>query len=195
MYKYWFGSVSGLSVAAFVGSAALYSFFRSFCQYWLKWWTEDGGHTGKYIRIYALLSILSLLFEAIIILWVLILIGPKSGAKLHYALLRTIMRAPQSFFSQTDIGKTLNGFSQDMNLIDRVLLVSAMNVVIRLFRILTQGALLLSAEKYMTGSMCLLALFIIQRVYLQTSRQLRLLELEAKSPVYTQFLEIVCNPP
>lgn len=106
------------------------------------------------------------------------------------------MRAPQSFFAQTDTGKTLNRFSQDMNLMDRVLPVSAMNVVIRSFGILTHGVLF-SAEKYMTGSipLCLLALFVIQRVYLQTLHQLRLLDLEAKSPVYTQFLETVPNAP
>lgn len=199
VYRYWFKSISTLSVFAFIGSAAMYSFFSSFGQYWLKWWTEDSnsGHTSKYISIYALLSILALLFEAITISWVLILIGPQSGEKLHHKLLRTVMRAPQSFFSQTDTGTTLNRFSQDMNLVDRVLPVSAMNVVIRSFNILAQGVLLFSAEKYMSGSipLCFLALFVIQRVYLQTSRQLRLLDLESRSPVYTQFVETVLPPP
>ena len=195
VYKYWFRSVSLPSVFSFIGSAALFSFFRSICQFWLKWWTEDSNpsHTIMYISTYALLSILALVFEAITISWVLIRIGPKSGEKLHYALLRTVMRAPQSFFSRTDTGITLNRFSQDMNLVDRVLPVSAMNVVIRSFDILAQGVLLFSAEKYMSGSipLCLLVLFVIQRVYLQTSRQLRLLDLESRSPVYTQFLETV----
>jgi hypothetical protein len=83
-----------------------------------------------------------------------------------------------------------------MNLMDRILPVSALNVVLRSFRIITQGALLFSAEKYMSGSIpfCLLALFVIQKVYLRTSRQLRLLELESRSPVYTQFLETVPDP-
>lgn len=199
VYKYWFKSVSLPSVFAFIGSAALFSFFRSFCQYWLKWWTEDSNssHTIKYVTLYALLSILALGSEAITISWVLIRIGPKSGEKLHYTLLRTVMRAPQSFFAQTDTGTTLNRFSQDMNLVDRVLPVSAMNVVIRSFDILAQGVLLFSAEKYMSGSipLCLLVLFVIQRVYLRTSRQLRLLDLESRSPVYTQFLETVIQIP
>lgn len=43
---------------------------------------------------------------------------PKSGVSLHKILLKTVMRAPQSFFDETDSGITLNRFSQDMSLID-----------------------------------------------------------------------------
>jgi ATP-binding cassette subfamily C (CFTR/MRP) protein 1 len=35
----------------------------------------------------------------------------------------------------------------------------------------------------------LVAVFLIQKFYLRTSRQLRLLDLEAKSPLYSQFME------
>jgi ABC-type multidrug transport system fused ATPase/permease subunit len=35
----------------------------------------------------------------------------------------------------------------------------------------------------------MLAVFFIQRVYLRTSRQLRFLDLETRSPVYSHFLE------
>ena len=49
---------------------------------------------------------------------VYLLVIPKSGATLHKTLLRTVMRAPQSFFAETDTGVTLNRFSQDMTLID-----------------------------------------------------------------------------
>jgi ATP-binding cassette subfamily C (CFTR/MRP) protein 1 len=45
-------------------------------------------------------------------------ITPKSGAGLHKILLRSVLRAPQSFFDRTDSGVTLNRFSQDMTLID-----------------------------------------------------------------------------
>lgn len=45
-------------------------------------------------------------------------ITPKSGASLHRVLLKSVLRAPQSFFDTTDSGITLNRFSQDMTLID-----------------------------------------------------------------------------
>lgn len=45
-------------------------------------------------------------------------ITPKSGVGLHRVLLKSVIRAPQSFFDETDSGITLNRFSQDMTLID-----------------------------------------------------------------------------
>jgi ATP-binding cassette, subfamily C (CFTR/MRP), member 1 len=36
---------------------------------------------------------------------------------------------------------------------------------------------------------CLVALYLIQKFYLRTSRQIRFLDIEAKSPLYSQFLE------
>ena len=41
----------------------------------------------------------------------------------------------------------------------------------------------------MTLPLTILAMYLIQRIYLQTSRQLRILELESRSPVYSHFLE------
>jgi ATP-binding cassette subfamily C (CFTR/MRP) protein 1 len=47
--------------------------------------------------------------------------------------------------------------------------------------------------KYLAGSVPILAtaLFFIQRFYLRTSRQVRLLNIEAKAPLYSNFLETV----
>lgn len=42
-----------------------------------------------------------------------------------------------------------------------------------------------------TTPLCFLAVYVIQRFYLKTSRQLRLLDLEAKAPLYSKILEIL----
>ena len=61
------------------------------------------------------------------------------------------------------------------------------------FKILVQTALLFAAQKLMAVSLpvCIVTVYFIQKVYLQTSRQLRLLELESQSAVYSSFLESV----
>jgi len=46
-----------------------------------------------------------------------------------------------------------------------------------------------SAYAAIAFTILLTALFFIQKFYLRTSRQLRLLDLEAKSPLYSQFME------
>ncbi|KAH8589326.1 P-loop containing nucleoside triphosphate hydrolase protein [Bisporella sp. PMI_857] len=48
----------------------------------------------------------------------LMLVTPRSGVGLHRSLLKSVIRAPQSFFDKTDSGITLNRFSQDMILVD-----------------------------------------------------------------------------
>ncbi len=54
---------------------------------------------------------------------------PTSGVKLHRVLLKSVMRAPQSFFDTTDSGITLNRFSQDMTLVDGQLPSSAVMAI------------------------------------------------------------------
>lgn len=48
-------------------------------------------------------------------------IVPKSGARLHQILLKTVLHAPMQYLSNTDSGVLLNRFSQDMTLVETVL--------------------------------------------------------------------------
>lgn len=115
----------------------------------------------------------------------------RSGAKLHLTTLTTVMAAPLAFFSTTDNGVTLNRFSQDIQLIDGELPRSFFNVVTDILAATGQALLIATATWYI--ALCfpfLLAVFYyIQKYYLRTSRQLRFMDLEAKSPLYTQFIE------
>ncbi|KND87510.1 Multidrug resistance-associated protein 1 [Tolypocladium ophioglossoides CBS 100239] len=56
---------------------------------------------------------------------------------------------------------------------------------------MTDVAIIASGATYVASIIPLLiiALYFLQRVYLRTSRQMRILDLEAKSPLYTQFTE------
>lgn len=60
-----------------------------------------------------------------------------------------------------------------------------------LFSCIAQVALISTGSAYMAFTVPLLVLVIyaLQNVYLKTSRQLRFLDLESRSPVYTHFLE------
>lgn len=42
---------------------------------------------------------------------------------------------------------------------------------------------------------CILVMYLVQKFYLRTSRQIRLLEIEAKAPLYSQFLEVLSGLP
>lgn len=107
--------------------------------------------------------------------------------------------------SQTDL---CDSFSQDTQLIDRQLPPAILAISNResspagpefklmnaeVFKLLVQSILLFSAQKLMSFTLpiCVATVYLVQRIYLRTSRQLRLLDLESQSAVYSSFLESV----
>lgn len=108
-----------------------------------------------------------------------------SGASLHQKALQTVIHAPLRFFTRTDAGTVTNLFSQDMTLIDGELPVALVNLVLEVFTVIGMAGIIATSSHWLTLAFPALVaiLWIIQRFYLRTSRQLRLLDLEAKSPL------------
>jgi ATP-binding cassette subfamily C (CFTR/MRP) protein 1 len=57
-------------------------------------------------------------------------IGPKSGIRLHDILVKSAFSAPMSYFESMDTSILLNRFSQDMTLIDMQLPLSTFGCII-----------------------------------------------------------------
>ncbi|SCO80934.1 related to multidrug resistance-associated protein [Fusarium oxysporum] len=86
-------------------------------------------------------------------------------------------------------------FSQDMTLIDMSLPLAFYLTLDLTLRCLVQIGVVASGASYFGAFLPIsfLALYLIQKYYLRTSRQMRLLDLEAKTPLYTQFTEITAG--
>lgn len=95
------------------------------------------------------------------------------------------------FFASTDVGAIINRFSQDIQLIDAELPIAFLNVCANAFVVVAQAIMIIPASYWLVLSYPFLfgTLYAVQKYYLRTSRQLRFLDLEAKSPLYSQFLE------
>ncbi|KAF4954480.1 hypothetical protein FGADI_5259 [Fusarium gaditjirri] len=119
----------------------------------------------------------------------------KSSNNLHEQLLNSVCRAPLHFFTSTENGSILNRFSQDMTLIDMSLPLAFYLTLDLTLRCLVQVGVVASGASYFGAFLpvSFLALYLIQKYYLRTSRQMRLLDLEAKTPLYTQFTEITAG--
>ena len=128
---------------------------------------------------------------------VFLVIGPKSGYTLHDRLLRTVMNAPQSYFASTDTGNTLNRFSADMQMIDSSLPPSLLATANAFFQLLSQCVLLSIVQPLMifTLPFTIAVIYVVQKVYLVTSRQARFLDLETKALVNSSFLETLEGVP
>lgn len=144
-----------------------------------------------YTGVYLALALGTFLSIAVAVTTIFLVIAPHSGNTLHTRLLRTVMYAPQSYFSKTDTGRTLNRFSSDMMMIDRQLPFALFQVVQTLFRLLSQCILLAIVQPLITLTLpfTILAVYLIQKAYLATSRQLRFLDLEARALLNVSFLE------
>lgn len=110
-------------------------------------------------------------------------------------LVLTSSSATFGFLSSTDSGSLLNRFSQDMSLIGQALPMVLLNFAMILFDTIVSVGIIAAGADYgaVIIPFLLVALYALQYFYLRTSRQMRHLDLEAKSPLYTQFIEMAAG--
>ncbi|KAM0254479.1 hypothetical protein ACHAQJ_006761 [Trichoderma viride] len=191
VYKHYMKSMGWFLAASALFFASLWGFFLNFSTIWLTYWVDDINsknpvHSYAYwAGLYALLQVCALISLFLLGASIWIVSIKKAGANLHQDILRTLFRAPLRFFTDTDTGVTTNLFSQDLNLIDTELPDAVVSTLFSITQVIGQMAVMLTSSRYLAISFpfLLALLYMVQRFYLRTSRQLRLLDLEAKSPL------------
>jgi ABC-type multidrug transport system fused ATPase/permease subunit len=120
-----------------------------------------------------------------------IIMIPRSATNLHGRLLKTIENASLYFFTSTDAGQIVNRFSQDLSVIDAELPIAALVLANNFFMAIIQAIFVCVSASYFSVVLpfVLFTMYMIQKFYLRTSRQIRLMDLEAKAPLYSHFLE------
>ncbi|KAH7014328.1 putative ABC multidrug transporter [Microdochium trichocladiopsis] len=199
VYVHYFKSMGVFVAMASFCFAAGWGFFTSFPTIWLKYWSDDvyseaPTHTyAYYAGIYALLQACAMISLLLLGITIFIVSTKRAGANLHKSTLDTLIRAPLAFFTMTDTGVVTNLFSQDLNLIDTDLPNMLLNVLFVVTQAIGAAIIMLTASPYMAASYPFLIalLYVVQKFYLRTSRQLRLLDLETKSPLYTHFIDTI----
>ena len=197
-YTYYVRAIGMGPTFIFVFAICAFIFCQSFPTIWVNWWAaynadNPNQRLGYWLGIYAMLGVLALVFLVVSCWQMIVTMVPLSGNKFHWSLLKTVLDAPMSFFAATDAGVTINRFSQDLQLIDMDLPIAALNTFAAFVLCIAQMALIAAGSYYTAVAFPFLiaALWVIQHVYLRTARQLRLIDLEAKSPLYALFTESV----
>ncbi|KAK3682042.1 P-loop containing nucleoside triphosphate hydrolase protein [Podospora appendiculata] len=162
---------------------------------WLNIWTSaDQLHpvhgTGYYVGIFVLFGTLNIIFMGLQFWTFMIFIVSHSAKLLHRKVLKAAMHAPMSYFVTADTGEIVNRFSQDMTLVDMSMPSSFVMTYTQALSGVAQIILTCVASAWLALSIpvLFLVLFFLQKFYLRTSRQMRLLDLEAKSPLYSHFI-------
>ncbi|KAK6000323.1 hypothetical protein QM012_003955 [Aureobasidium pullulans] len=192
IYKYYFSNFHKRYLAMFVAFSVGAAFSSRFSQVWLNWWTaDDESNLGLYLTVYAVLALAQTCFSNLNMWVVFLKMIPDSAINMHRTLLYTVVGAASSVYYQSDSGAILNRFAQDMALVVGALPTSLIATGNTFCETIASLAVISTGASYMaiTIPFFMLAIYSIQKVYLSTSRQLRLLEIEARSPIYSHFLE------
>ncbi|EQB45813.1 ABC transporter [Colletotrichum gloeosporioides Cg-14] len=194
LYKFYLRSIGPTLTIAFILAAATYIFLGFMPNIWLRIWIERGTNDGSrdaYFGAYLAFCIGTVLFSGLAIGLFFVVVIPHSASRLHWQLLDSVLKAPLWFFTTVDSGVTLNRFSQDMTLVDQTLPTAFFEVVLDTLVAIASVALIASGAQYFAAIIpfSVLPLYFLQKFYLKTSRQMRHLDLESKSPLYTHFTE------
>ncbi|KAI3071322.1 hypothetical protein CBS147353_6545 [Aspergillus niger] len=183
VYGYYVNAVGHRNALLMTACTATYSFCLTFSQFVLRWATESSlGERNEYMGLYAGISFIAWAATSGAMWFTQLKVAIRSGVVLHSQLLERVLRAPLSYFAETHIGVTLNRFSQDIALIDKQLPSALANLSTPLI-VYVQPVMLVTIPP------CYILVYLIQKVYLRTSRQLRFLDLDSRSQLYTNFLD------
>ncbi|KAL2858516.1 hypothetical protein BJY01DRAFT_530 [Aspergillus pseudoustus] len=195
-YKYYFKSAGLIPSLIVLAGVTVFAIGNTFPTLWLKWWSEaseanPNTQTAKWLSVYIALGVAGIAGFVVQAREILVVMIANSGRYFHTFLVETVSRATMGFYSSTKHGSIINRFSQDLQLVDMELPINAANAIGSLFVCIAQCVILAVSSRYVAISFPFLMLifYVVQRFYLRTSRQMRILDIEHKAPVYSHFVE------
>lgn len=201
VYTHYFSSLGPLLISAVLLSGFMWGFFWSAGTLFLKYWADNSFHipgpqshvNNVYLAIYAILQLCGIVVMGLYVASTDIGMAQVGGSALHLKAVKALMAAPLQYFAKTDQGVTVHLFSQDINLIDFSLPKTMSNTLLALFAAAGQAVVVAIGTPLVAAAYPVLLVFLslLSRFYLKTSRQLRLLDLENKSPLYAQFQDTI----
>ncbi|ODA76961.1 hypothetical protein RJ55_07478 [Drechmeria coniospora] len=198
IYAYYAKNAGWGLISLYLAACATFVFGVTFPSIWLQWWTNSNAQhpnerLGYWLGVFAALAGLTILGCALADCVFKLIVLPRTSKRFHELLLNTTMRASTSFLTSTNAGTTVNRFSQDLELIDNDLPQAIDQTIFQFMSAIVALVFVFMGSGYVSAAipLCILCLVVVQFYYLRTSRQLRLLDIEAKAPLFSQFLETV----
>ncbi|XP_063235805.1 multidrug resistance-associated protein 1-like isoform X3 [Bacillus rossius redtenbacheri] len=211
VYTYYLRSVGLVFAVATLLCNAVYQSFAVGANLWLSVWSNSayrndvsplnvsGNFTAEgnddqtmYLAVYGALGLgqaVATVFNTLVPL----LGGIVAAGILHRNLLSSVFHAPLFFFDTTPVGRILNRFSQDVDVLDVVIPEQLNDLLYCVFEV----AATLLVISYSTPIFIAVIIpvgivyYLIQRFYVATSRQLKRLESITRSPIYSHFGESI----
>jgi ATP-binding cassette subfamily C (CFTR/MRP) protein 1 len=110
---------------------------------------------------------------------------------LHNIMLSHVLKSPMSFFDTTPLGRIVNRFAKDVDVVDNTLPMNLKSWIQCFFTVLATITIITISTPWFLAAIIPLGIiyYLIQRFYVATSRQLKRLESISRSPIYSHFSE------
>lgn len=192
IYRFFFSTAPTWMFVSFILGAILTAACERICGVFLRWWLQHDPDKLVYFAIYGALGVLPACAFGIITVIFFQLLVPRYGANMHKMLVDSMLGATVPFLTAADHGVFINRVSQHMTNITQEFARCAFKIPYSTANVVAIVIIIASASYYALVLIPVFAvvLFILQLVYLRTSRQMRLLDLEAKTPTYSLLAEI-----
>ncbi|KAK8748976.1 hypothetical protein OTU49_015623, partial [Cherax quadricarinatus] len=163
---------------------------------WLSIWAEDTSSDPKtrdmYLGVYGALGI----GQALFILggaFSLSFGAVDAAAKLHVDILHSVMHLPMHFFDTNPIGRLINRFGKDVDTLDNVLPWSLRSWLLCFFTVASTFLAIIYSTPIFVVVMVptIIIYYLVQVLYVTTSRQLKRIESVSRSPIYSHFQESI----
>ena len=159
---------------------------------WLAWWTSNNFklRTGQYIGVYAALgvatAVLTFLYS------VAVAVGGTQASKvmLRQSMWR-VLRAPMSFFDTTPLGRIINRFSKDVDIMDNTLTDALRMFSFTMAMVVAVFILIIAYFPYFAIALApLFLVFVFSANYYRASaREVKRIESVKRSFVFARFGE------
>ncbi|RYP53067.1 hypothetical protein DL768_001844 [Monosporascus sp. mg162] len=196
VWKYYANALGWFRIALFILLLSVNSGAGSLSYVWPTRWasangTEASNALGYWLGTYGALGVVGKAAMAWACFYLYLNVMPRTSKNLHSAVLNAAMNAPMSFLSSIETGVLVNRFSQDMRLVDMILPRAFVGTGFQAFDCISHMGLAIAAVPQLAAAVPFLLgiVWMIQRFYIRTSRQLRLLEIESKAPLFSHFIE------
>jgi ATP-binding cassette subfamily C (CFTR/MRP) protein 1 len=198
VYIYYTKSVGYAASAIAVAFYMIYQAFSVGSNIWLSRWsddpraTTDPGVRNMYLAIYGALGVLQSL-AIMAATTVLSIFTLNAAIKLHHSMLMRILKSPMSFFDTTPLGRILNRFAKDIDIVDNTIPMTMRMVFNQLLVVLGTLVAIVFAMPIFTAVVVPVAVvyYFLQKFYVATARQVKRMESIARSPIYTHFGETI----
>ena len=161
---------------------------------WLSFWTEDKLQVGRgiYLIGYTLLGVAQSVF-VFAFSYTLSVGGTRASKLLHRQTFARVLRAPVSFFDTTPLGRIMNRFSRDIDIMDSILTDAIQTFSITVAMVIAVFILMIAYYYYIACAVAPLVLVFLlaARFYRASARDLKRHESVLRSVVFGQFSEAV----